>query len=89
VSKKPGHHHPDSPVAVLADQHDDWADARRYFSEASMAKLYTRDTDVAVTAELEPHLTATRDRVNAKPHHAAGLIERVRMVCAASGVDVD
>lgn len=41
--------------AVLADQHDEWAVARRYFSEASMAKLNTmRDTDPAVTAELEP-----------------------------------
>ena len=41
--------------AVLADQHDEWAVARRYFSEASMAKLYSvRDTDPAVTAELEP-----------------------------------
>jgi transposase-like protein len=41
--------------AVLADQHDEWAVARRYFSEASMAKLYTmRDTDPAVTAELKP-----------------------------------
>lgn len=40
--------------AVLADQHDEWAVARRYFSEASMNKLYTRDTDPAVTTELEP-----------------------------------
>lgn len=40
--------------AVLADQHDEWAVARRYFSEASMTKLYTRDTDPAVTAELHP-----------------------------------
>ncbi len=41
--------------AVLADQHDEWAVARRYFSEASMGKLYTtRDTDPAVTAELKP-----------------------------------
>ena len=40
--------------AVLADQHDEWAIARRYFSEASMAKLNVRDTDPAVTAELEP-----------------------------------
>ena len=40
--------------AVLADQHDEWAVARRYFSEASMTKLYARDTDPAVTAELEP-----------------------------------
>ena len=40
---------------VLADQHDEWAIARRYISEASMAKLNTtRDTDPAVTAELEP-----------------------------------
>ena len=40
--------------AVLSDQHDEWAIARRYFSEASMAKLYaTRDTDPAVTAELQ------------------------------------
>lgn len=40
--------------AVLADQHDEWAVARRYFSEASMAKLSTRDTDPAITAELQP-----------------------------------
>ncbi|HEY3485127.1 MAG TPA: transposase, partial [Ilumatobacteraceae bacterium] len=40
--------------AVLADQHDEWAIARRYFSEASMAKLTARETDPAVTAELEP-----------------------------------
>jgi putative transposase len=41
--------------AVLADQHDEWAIARRYFSEASMAELRTtRDTDPAVTTELEP-----------------------------------
>jgi putative transposase len=40
--------------AVLADQHDEWAVARRYFSEASMTKLRTRETDPAVTAELTP-----------------------------------
>lgn len=41
--------------AVLSDQHDEWAIARRYFSEASMAKLNKPcDTDPAVTAELKP-----------------------------------
>jgi putative transposase len=40
--------------AVLADQHDEWAIARRYFSEQSMTKLTTRDTDPAATAELTP-----------------------------------
>ncbi len=40
--------------AVLSDQHDEWAIARRYFSEASMTALYTRETADIVTAELEP-----------------------------------
>lgn len=40
--------------AVLADQHDEWVIARRYFSEASMNKLPTRETDPAANAELEP-----------------------------------
>lgn len=40
--------------AVLADQHDEWAIARRYFSETSMNKLKPCDTDPAVTAELQP-----------------------------------
>ena len=32
--------------AVLADQHDEWAIARRYLAEHSMAELTTpRDTD--------------------------------------------
>ena len=39
--------------AVLADQHDEWAIARRYLSETSMAELTpSRDTDPR-QAELE------------------------------------
>jgi hypothetical protein len=54
--------------AVLADQHDEWAVARRYFSEASMAKLYTpRDTDPAVTAELEPGTDGHQGTRHANP----------------------
>ena len=53
--------------AVLADQHDEWAVARRYFSEASMAKLYTRETDPVVTAELKPPTDDHQGRVNANP----------------------
>lgn len=42
--------------AVLLDVHDEWVAAeRRYFSEASMAKLYTvMDNDNATTGELTP-----------------------------------
>lgn len=41
--------------AVLADQHDEWAVARRYLSDASIAKLHTVcDTKPAATAELQP-----------------------------------
>ena len=42
--------------AVLLDVHDEWVSAeRRYFSEASMAKLYTVvDNDNATTGELTP-----------------------------------
>ena len=41
--------------AILADQHDEWAVARRYLSEASMAALTpTRDTGPAQPAELDP-----------------------------------
>ncbi len=43
-------------VAVVADIHDEWAAAeRRYFSEASMAKLYPERDDVdATVGVLEP-----------------------------------
>ena len=44
--------------AVLSDQHDEWAIARRYFSEASMTALYTRDTADVVTAETSADLRA-------------------------------
>ena len=41
--------------AILADQHDEWAVARRYLSDTSMAELTApRDTDPAQPAELEP-----------------------------------
>jgi hypothetical protein len=40
---------------VLIDVHDEWQAAeRRYFSEASMAKLAERDDEPVVTGELEP-----------------------------------
>ena len=41
--------------AVLIDVHDEWQAAeRRYFSEASMAKLAERDHEPVVTGELVP-----------------------------------
>ena len=42
--------------AVLIDIHDEWVSAeRRYFSEGSMAKLYSQcDNDDATVGELEP-----------------------------------
>ena len=41
---------------MLIDIHDEWVSAeRRYFSEGSMAKLYSeRDNDDAIVGELEP-----------------------------------
>ena len=38
--------------AVLADQHDEWAIARRYLSETSLTTLTVRDTDPAQLAGL-------------------------------------
>jgi putative transposase len=40
--------------AVLGDQHDEWAIARRYLSETSMALLAVRDTEHAQSGELAP-----------------------------------
>lgn len=40
--------------AVLADQHEEWAIARRYLSEASMTLLAVCHTGDAHTGELEP-----------------------------------
>ena len=60
--------------AVLADQHDEWAVARRYFSEASMAKLNTIcDTDPA-SPQLELGKAEPPGNASRNPHHSAGLI---------------
>jgi putative transposase len=40
--------------AILIEQHDEWATHRRYFSEQSMAKLTTRDTENVPAGELTP-----------------------------------
>jgi len=40
--------------AVLADQHDEWAIARRYLTESSLTALTTRDTEPAQLVEATP-----------------------------------
>ena len=55
--------------AVLADQHDEWAIARRYLSEASMDLLdQTRNTDPVTPKSRGEHT----EHHTSEPHHSTG-----------------